>query len=317
MTRPPDTCSRLPRSPKTDVHHQVGRFSEHAAVVLCLIGVLQLASALVLPTIDPGLPGTIAMIVSSITLCVLHATATKGWRRALGFTALSFAISWFVEFIGCNYALWFGNYHYTHVLGLSVGHVPLLVVCSWEALIYPSLLIVDSMMGSLTARSRSARLLQIGIASLATGLVATAWDMIGDPLAIHLHWWTWTSGGAYMHQLSGGVPFSNMWGWIEAVFIISVLYKLLFAGRAAGPSAAHTGSPLLFASAIYTAWFCLPAYELVHYHLYEPLFVGVFAMVPTIAFCWGKIFLARMRASEAPSAATPSRLDTASQPVAV
>jgi putative membrane protein len=293
---------------------QLGRFSERVAVAVCAISVLLLASTLVLkPSAAGGTLGTVGVTGALLVLCILHAIATKGWRRALGFTALSFAISWALEFIGCNYALWFGNYHYTHVLGLSIGHVPVVVVCAWEALIYPSLLIVDSMIGSLTARSRSARLLQIGIASLATGLVATAWDMMNDPLAVHLHMWRWTFGGAYMHQLSGGVPYSNMWGWVGAVFIIGLLYKLLIAGRAGGPSVVQTGSPLLFGAAIYTTWFCLAAYALLGYHLDEPLFIGVFTMMPTIAFCWGKYFLARTQASEAPLPVTtsPVRLDEA------
>ena len=209
---------------------------ERIAIALCVGNVLLLLSAFVLPTIDPGVPGVALFAIISVLLCIVHAAATKGWRKAVGFTVISFVISWFVEFIGCNWGWWFGDYGYTPVLGVSVGNVPLLVVFSWEALIYPSLLLVDSVMGKQrVATSKGQIYARVVIASLATAWVTTVWDLMGDPVAVKLNWWTWDNGGAYMPNLAGGVPFSNMWGWAGAVFIISVLYRWLFPTNPAAP----------------------------------------------------------------------------------
>ncbi len=108
---------------------------ERVAIALSVINGIGLLSAFVLPTIDPGVLGVAAFALISVVLCITHAAATKGWRKALAFTVISFAISWLVEFIGCNWGWWFGDYGYTDVLGFSVGNVPLLVFFSWEALI--------------------------------------------------------------------------------------------------------------------------------------------------------------------------------------
>ncbi|GAC1375725.1 MAG: hypothetical protein NVSMB40_13880 [Aquirhabdus sp.] len=267
---------------------------ERIAIALCVINGLALLSAFVLPTIDLGVLGVAAFALTSVTLCIVHAAATKGWKKALVFTAISFAISWFVEFIGCNYGWWFGDYSYTKVLGFAVGNVPLLVVCSWEALIYPSLLLVDSVMGKQRSNpTKGQALARIAIASLATAWVTTVWDLMGDPLAVRLNWWNWHFGGAYMHELAGGVPFSNMWGWAGAVFIISVLYRWLYPTNLEISHAAQanaTRSPLLFAVSLYTAWFCSAAYSLIHNGLFEPLFIGVYSMGMVVIFCWARYF---------------------------
>lgn len=263
---------------------------ERVAVSLCVINIIVLLSAFVLPTIDPGVLGVALFAVTSVVLCIVHAAATKGWRKALAFTVISFVISWFVEFIGCNWGWWFGDYGYTDVLGFSVGNVPLLVVFSWEALIYPSLLLVDDVMGKQRLNATKGQTYaRIVVASLATAWVTTAWDLMGDPLAVHLNWWTWDNGGAYMPSMLGGVPFSNMWGWAAAVFIISVLYRWLYPTNPAAPEKSSR-SPLLFAVSLYTAWFCSVAYSLIHNGLYEPLFIGVFSMGMVVIFSWSRYY---------------------------
>lgn len=271
---------------------------ERFAVLMCVVMVIGLLSAFVLPTFDPGVPGVALFAVISVTLCIAHAAASKGWKKALGFTVVSFVISWFVEFIGCNYGWWFGDYAYTPVLGYAIGNVPVLIVFSWEALIYPSLLIVDDMMEHPTVRlSRGQWLAKIFLASAATGLVATTWDLMGDPVAIHLNWWQWDFGGAYMPELAGGVPFSNMWGWAGAVFIISFLYKCLFT-RSLEPAPVGR-SPLLFAVSLFTAWFCSVSYSCIHHGLQQPLFIGVFSMGIIVLFCWGRYFFRELVGAEA------------------
>ncbi len=119
--------------------------------------------------------------------------------------------------------------------------------------------------------------------------LATAWDLMGDPLAVHLNWWTWDNGGQGMPNMAGGVPFSNMCGRAGAVFIISMLYRWLYPTN---PSAKEISSrsPLLFAVSLYTAWFCSVAYSLIHNGLFEPLFIGVYSMGMVVIFCWSRYF---------------------------
>lgn len=266
-------------------------YSERIAVVLCGVSVLNLLSTAFFPAQHLPTTGVQIQMLALLTLCFVHAAGTKGWKKTLGFSVISFIISWFVEFIGCNYGWWFGDYEYTPALGYSIGNVPLMVVVSWDVVIYPSLLLVDELMGSENVSSSSNNwLLKIILASAATGLVTTAWDLTTDPIAIEEDWWKWDFGGAYLPEVSGGVPFSNFWGWIGAVFIISFLYRILFT-RDVAPSSSR--SPLLFAVAFYTSLLLGGIYSSMYHGLYLSGFLAVFAMGPVAAIAWCKYFARR------------------------
>jgi uncharacterized membrane protein len=264
---------------------------DRLAVALCAVTGLGVAWVLVLPAVvDPGVPGVVVALLVSFALCVSHSAATKGWRPALRFTAISAVISWCLEFVGCNFGWWFGDYGYTDALGPRLGNVPLLVVCCWEVLIYPALLIVDGLAGAATRRGPR-WFGQAVLASVATGIVTTSWDLLGDPLAVHEGWWAWDHGGSYLPDVGGGVPISNflLGGWLGAVTLISLTYRLL-----AGPGRAvpGPGAPPLFAVALFTAWLFMPLYESLHVGLTESAFIGVMAMGPVLLVAW----TARLRA---------------------
>lgn len=270
-------------------------YSERIAVVLCVISFVNLASTLFFPAKHLPVAGVQIQMLSLLALCIVHAAGTKGWRKTLGFSVISFVISWFVEFIGCNYGWWFGDYEYTDVLGYSIGNVPLMVVVSWDVVIYPSLLLVDELMGESADVKREGEftsLWSIALASGATALVTTAWDLTTDPVAIKENFWKWDFGGLYLPEVDGGVPFSNFWGWIGAVFIISFLYRFLYTRKTA-PQAAR--SPLLFATAFYTSLIFGGLHSSIYHELYLSGFLSVFAMGPVAAIAWCKYFSRRLQ----------------------
>lgn len=274
--------------------NRMARYSELAAIILSAVSVISLISTLFIPTMTFGTPVVMSLVLLIVVLCICHAVATKGWQKALGFSALSFVISWVVEFIGCNYGWWFGDYGYTNAMGVSIGHVPIMIVLSWEAVIYPSMLLVDEFLSGLTSTKKYMWIVEAAFAALATALVATVWDLMADPVSVHLGYWSWDFGGAYMKDLAGGIPFSNYWGWIEAVFIISFLYRTLFARShtSAGNGAAVSTKPrstLVFAIALYTTWYCSASYNLIHLGFFEPVFIGFFSMGTIVLLGWGRV----------------------------
>lgn len=273
--------------------YKMAIYTERIAVVLCAISFLNLCSTLFVPARHLPVTGVQIQMLSLLALCIVHAAATKGWSKTLGFSVISFAISWFVEFIGCNYGWWFGDYEYTDVLGYSIGNVPLMVVVSWDVVIYPSLLLVDELMGGEASESGNGSgngLWRIALASGATALVTTAWDLATDPVAIKENFWKWDFGGAYLPEVDGGVPFSNFWGWIGAVFIISFLYRFLYTRK---PADKPVRSPLLFAAAFYTSLIFGGIYSSIYHELYLSGFLSVFAMGPVAAIAWCKYFSRR------------------------
>lgn len=269
-------------------------FTEKAAFALLLLSALGLLNTLFLTPVLAPVSVVSTTILLTLVLCIAHAGATKGWKKALVFSAISFVISWIVEFVGCNYGWWFGDYEYTEALGVMVGNVPLLVVVSWETVIYPSHLLVDEFIGKKGNSLLRTGILGMAIAALATAMVTTTWDIMTDPVAVTMKWWTWDNGGAFLPDIDGGIPFSNYWGWIEAVFIISFLYRLMFDKKQenAGEVPVKT-STTLFAASLYSSLFLGGINNLIILKLYEPCFIGVFTMGPIVAVAWGKYFAQR------------------------
>lgn len=221
-------------------------------------------------------------ILLTLLICIVHAGASKGWQKALGFTGFAFFVTWLVEFIGCNYGWWFGDYGYTDKLGYAIGNVPLLVVVSWEVIIYPSHLLADWLL----PRRASKHWQQAVSAALMTALFATVWDTMTDPLAVHRQWWTWDTGGDYLRQIGGGIPFSNYWGWVGAVFIISLVYRLCFEnGR---DTAIPAPAVPRFAIILYTSLFVGNFGSLLEYGLIEAAFIGCFTMGTIVLLGWAR-----------------------------
>lgn len=269
-------------------------FTQKAALIICGLAVFSLMAIPVLGTRDLGVPGAVIGVLLIVTVCILHAIATKGWRKGLGFVALAAVITWFVEYIGCNYGWWFGDYEYTDKLGFSIGNVPLMVVISWEGIIYPSMILVDELLQRKSPMTRNGHLVHIVLAALATGLVVTAWDFLADPVSVHNGFWKWDNGGGYMPQIDGGIPFSNfgLTGWVGAVFMISLLYRLLFTDPQS--PTAPTPSTTLTATALYTAWYCNAVYANIHFGFNEVVLVGTFVMGPVLLLAWTRVISERM-----------------------
>ncbi|NGY04279.1 carotenoid biosynthesis protein [Solimonas terrae] len=260
---------------------------EHIALALCAITALMLLVELRHATPAMPVAAVAGQLLAMVGLCIAHAATTRGWRKALGFSIVSALLSWFFEYIGCNFGWWFGDYAYTPALGLAIGNVPLLVVVSWEVIIYPSLLIVDELMPTPPAPATTAGWwLRALAASLATAMVTTAWDLMTDPISVTRGWWLWDHGGAYMPAVRGGVPFSNFAGWVGAVFLISLIYRVLFTRAQPGPAST---SSLRFAAPLYTAMLFGGLLGLHQAALPLTMFVGLFAMGPVAALAWSRL----------------------------
>lgn len=277
-------------------------FAVRAAAFFCALAVIPVLLVPVIPAQDLGTAGPVVGVLMIVAVCIMHAIATKGVKDAVGFVVIAAFITWFVEFIGCNYGWWFGDYEYSDKLGFSIGNVPVMVVIAWEGIIYPSMIIVDDLLGRRAVSSRTKHLLHIALASLATGIVVTAWDFLADPISVHKGFWNWDNGGAYMPNLDGGIPFSNfgLMGWVGAVFMISFLYRIIYTNK---DSVIVPGrNAVLMAAILYTAWFANAAYGLLHAGIsdpgfHQPLMIGTFLMGSVLVLVWTRLLSGRIAGS--------------------
>ncbi len=194
---------------------------------------------------DAGLQMQVAGLGLSVMyiVCVWHCTVVKGGRQALLFFPFAAALTFSAEYVGNNFGWIFGEYHYTESLGPRIGGVPVLIVVVWGVVLYSSRSLV-AWLGGVPGRRRAGTWVgRIGWSALiaaATGLVAAAWDLMADPMAVSGVWmdvlglkpWWWWAGGSYLPELQvwqgvGGIPVQNFVGWFGVAFVITFVYTLI------------------------------------------------------------------------------------------
>jgi putative membrane protein len=165
----------------------------------------------VAPWLDlPGL-GNIGFTLVFVLFSILHCTAIEGLPRTARFFALSAIISFLMEEIGVRTGLIFGAYHYNDLLGVKLGHVPILIPLAWFMMIYPAWTVARAILRGIdleTPRGLTAH-------AVLAALVITAWDVVMDPPMAAAHNWVWEQGGAYF-----GVPRRNYLGWLLTTFLV-------------------------------------------------------------------------------------------------
>lgn len=141
------------------------------------------------------------------------------------FYTIVFIIGMLTEMIGVNTGLLFGHYAYGEVLGPKLYGVPILIGLNWFIIVFCAGSIFNQITILLQAKfnikitkTMLAIMVVIGGATL-----ATCFDMILEPVAIKLHFWTWEHGQ---------IPLFNYICWfvISAVMLsFNVVLKISYA----------------------------------------------------------------------------------------
>lgn len=192
---------------------------------------IMLGPVITLPQL-PGGTSTLTLLLMIFSLC--HAVYSLGWRHTALFFALSTVISLIYEEVGVATGLIFGPYHYTDVLGVKIGVVPILIPIAWFTMIYPSYVIANLITDGQPSGSRGG-VVRIAWVSLLSAMVMTAWDLLIDPIlsGVNVQAWIWDRPGSYF-----GIPIHNYLGWILTTFTVYLVYRLIekrFAPRSMGP----------------------------------------------------------------------------------
>jgi uncharacterized membrane protein len=213
-------------------------------VVLALYALMTVFIAISWARHDAGLQMQVAGLGLSVmyVVCVWHCTVVKGGRQAIAFFAFAAVVTFVAEFVGSNFGWIFGEYDYTASLGPRLGGVPILIVLVWGVVLYSSFMMVawiSGASGQARADSWPRRIGWSAMAASAAGIVAAAWDLMADPMAVSGVWmsllglepWWWWQGGSYLPQLqvwqgAGGIPLSNFAGWFGVAFVIVFAFTL-------------------------------------------------------------------------------------------
>lgn len=115
------------------------------------------------------------------------------------------AITYVIEEVGVRTGVPFGKYSYTHVLGVSLGHVPLVIPFAWIG-------ILIAVVNMVTTSNRWLR-------ALFMGTWTVIFDMVLDPVAFTRQFWVWEEPGDFY-----GIPATNFVSWFVIAAIISLLF---------------------------------------------------------------------------------------------
>jgi putative membrane protein len=133
---------------------------------------------------------------------ILPVFLKKNWKT-ISWLVVIYLITLSIEIIGVKTGLVFGSYEYGDTLGFGLMGVPLVIGFNWTIIIIGTVSISNIVVKN--------RLLSAVIA----GFMATFFDIILEPVAIELDYWTWEGGT---------IPMQNYAAW----FLIATVFALTF-----------------------------------------------------------------------------------------
>lgn len=160
-----------------------------------------------------------------VALYLLAATVGWGWRRALAFTGLAWAVAFVAEFASTRTGVPFGRYHYTGLTRgreLYLADVPFFDSLSFTFLAWASLGIARRLRARYAPRAG-----RLAVA-LAAGFLMMWLDLVIDPLAVRGD--RWFLGPVFAYPEPGpyfGVPVANFIGWVVVGTVIAGAWEVL------------------------------------------------------------------------------------------
>jgi putative membrane protein len=131
----------------------------------------------------------------------LYFSFQKGNTKLIVWGIIVYIITFSLEVIGVKTGYIFGTYYYGDVLGLKLFHVPMIIGFNWVVII----------LGAIGIASRIHKsAFQI---ALLTGTFAVLFDLMLEPVAIKLGYWTWDNGF---------IPLQNYYAWFGIAFFASL-----------------------------------------------------------------------------------------------
>lgn len=127
---------------------------------------------------------------------LLTFSQTKFIKIYFVFFLIAFVVGMITEVIGVNTGLLFGHYQYGQVLGPKVYGVPLLIGFNWFFIVFCAGALVTQCLDALQTKYKLVIPASIFSIAVVVGgaAIATCFDLILEPVAIQLNFWSWENG---------------------------------------------------------------------------------------------------------------------------
>jgi bisanhydrobacterioruberin hydratase len=127
-------------------------------------------------------------------------------NKFLLWVVLTYVITFLLEVIGVKTGLIFGEYNYGSTLGIKLFDVPVIIGFNWVFVILGSISISRLITINLT------------VSAIISAFIAFIFDLILEPVAIRLDYWTWNAGI---------IPLQNYLAWFVIALISSLGYNYI------------------------------------------------------------------------------------------
>lgn len=168
---------------------------------------------------------TIALVVSTFMMTAfswISAAHLLGVPSAAKLAVFSLAFGMFAEVTGTQYGWFFGDYHFTDVLGPQIWGVPIAIPLMWFTLSYIAYVMANLIFWQ-TPVHKASTLGQTVLTAFMAALLVTAFDLGADPYLVYaLEAWV-------MHKKDGawfGETVQGFFGWMTVTFIIVMVFQL-------------------------------------------------------------------------------------------
>ncbi len=182
------------------LHSALSRYSLAAIVSMHLVGIVGMLSPYqaYFKFLTP-----VNLMLSGFWLWINHRELNAAFIRFVIFTS---TFGFFVELIGVNVGVLFGDYTYGQTLGPKLLNVPIIIGLNWLLVIYS--------IASLTDSLKTKAIFKVLLGSA----LAVFIDWTIEPVAMKYDFWTWTNGY---------VPLQNYVGWFFTSAIMLTAYHTL------------------------------------------------------------------------------------------
>ncbi|GJQ61880.1 MAG: hypothetical protein SCALA702_09330 [Melioribacteraceae bacterium] len=178
-----------------EIKKNIEKYSLPFLIIMYTVGVVGHSIQLTLPLMKTLTPFTLVLTGGVVFYLLLGDAGKKFFLWYI----ITYLFTLLVEIIGVKTGLVFGSYDYGNVLGLKVFDTPLIIGLNWVFVIAGAYSLSGKIFNS------------TGSKVLFTGLLAVAFDVILEPVAINLGYWNWEGGY---------IPIQNFVAW----FVLAVIF---------------------------------------------------------------------------------------------
>jgi uncharacterized membrane protein len=269
-----------------NIYKKPNIFKENKLIIILLAAVLlNLVFSILVPIVSNN-NRVIFRIIAGIGLIIFvlfHGVKRYGWKNILIFFAITSVISWTMETLSIEIVFPFGKYHYTDILGIKIGKVPVVVMPAYFFSGYLAWTIGTIFLGDLGMAIKKRNLFVVPFIS---AFIMVMWDFCFDPIMSTIYGlWIWEDGGPFY-----GVPLSNYYGWFITVYLIFQIFAL-FIYKFGDNNSLKQGKfywslvPIMFIC-LGSTYLINPFFRTANIEIYSSMFLGtVFTIVFVSVLC--------------------------------